>query len=160
MDNGISSWVSSNQSIKKADVLLHNIKGIQSTLAPRKALQQPWLLKSVSRKELCTKFARMSLYNIATVNNPVVFNCMNVFDVISMACSDRFDLEYLDTTLLPRLYELLSEREGLLPMTESTFTIHQLVHVFQDIKKIGPPRFYWMYGAERLNKYLKGLLKN
>ena len=39
-------------------------------------------------------------------------------------------------------------------------SLHQLVHVFQDIKNNGPPRFYWMYGPERLNKYLKGLLKN
>ena len=107
-----------------------------------------------------TRFARMCLPHLVPGNNRVLNNSLNLFDFISMACSDRFNLEHIDEILLPSLYEVLAEREGLLPGQECTFTIHELVHVFQDIKELGPPRCYWMYSAERLNKYLKNLVRN
>jgi 4-hydroxy-3-methylbut-2-enyl diphosphate reductase IspH len=83
-----------------------------------------------------TRYARMCLPHLIPGNNRVLNNSLNFFDFISMACSDRFNLEYIEDELLPRLYEVLAEREGLLPGQECTFTIHEIVHVFQDIKEL------------------------
>lgn len=87
-------------------------------------------------------------------------NILEIFDLISEGCSDRFNMTKLNNELLPKLYITLSRREGLMPLTEMTYTVHQLVHVFQDIKHTGPPRFIWMYAFERVNKYCKNLIKN
>jgi hypothetical protein len=58
------------------------------------------------------------------------------------------------------IYETLSDHDGLLPPTESTYAFHELAHIGQQITKCGPPVFSNMYKYERFNKYLKNIIKN
>ena len=85
------------------------------------------MLQSATRLMVGTRYARMCLPHLIPGNNRVLNNSLNFFDFISMACSDRFNLECIEAELLPRLYEVLAEREGLLPSQECTFTIHEIV---------------------------------
>jgi hypothetical protein len=62
--------------------------------------------------------------------------------------------------MIPELKSLLANREGLLPSCEMTYALHGIVHVADQIQRIGPPRLSSMYPYERGNKKLKGLIMN
>ena len=49
---------------------------------------------------------------------------------------------------------------GLVPPSESTMTIHELIHIHQQIFDQGAPRFSTLFKFERMNLFLKVLLKN
>ena len=154
-----TNWELSKDEKTKSDKRLSNIKGTIASSFPKKVWEEPWKLKSASKLHYATRYARASLIQCHE-NNAVMKNILNLFDIISMGCSDRFILKELNDNLLPTLYNLLSEREGLVPLPETTYTMHQLVHVFKDVKISGPPRYTWMFGFERANKYCKNLMHN
>jgi hypothetical protein len=56
--------------------------------------------------------------------------------------------------------KLLIYREGLLPPSESTYTVHELVHVVDQIIQLGPPLMSSMFKYEQKNRWIKGLIKN
>jgi hypothetical protein len=61
---------------------------------------------------------------------------------------------------IPELKSILANREGLLPPCEMTYALHGIIHVADQIERIGPPRSSSMYLFERGNKKLKGLIMN
>ena len=62
--------------------------------------------------------------------------------------------------MMKYIYDVVSDHEGLLPPSEATYTLHELVHVAKQIMDCGPPMMVSMFKYERQNKYLKKLLKN
>jgi hypothetical protein len=50
--------------------------------------------------------------------------------------------------------------QGLFPLSEATFSFHQLYHCIADITTVGLLRDHWMFKFERFNKTLEGFIKN
>jgi hypothetical protein len=59
-----------------------------------------------------------------------------------------------------RYIHLMADREGLLPPSESTLPCHEVLHMFYDIPAAGLPRYRNLFKFERINHFLKQLLRN
>ena len=159
MNNSVPNWVLSKEEINIAEKRLSNIKCTNISKVPKFVFSKSHKLKSESRLHYATRYSRCTLYKLGK-NKRFMENLLNVFDIISQGCSDRFNLDELQQTLIPYIIEVFAEREALLPHSEYTFTTHQIIHVFNNIPKSGSPRFVWMFAFERINKLLKNLIKN
>lgn len=99
------------------------------------------------------------LYSDDTINNPY-FTCkLELFDILSQLDSVRFQKTELPS-LLTALTNVLMRHAALFPPSEMTYTLHECVHLVSQISSVGPCRTHNMYKYERMNKYLKGLIKN
>ena len=58
------------------------------------------------------------------------------------------------------MQDCLIEHSALFPPSESTHALHELIHVALQIHKIGPPRFNCLFMYERVNLFLKRMVKN
>jgi hypothetical protein len=58
------------------------------------------------------------------------------------------------------LRETLIEHSMLFPPSESTYALHEIIHVCSQIEKTGPPRFNCLFMFERVNLFLKRMIKN
>jgi hypothetical protein len=103
-------------------------------------------------------FARESLEGKGDA--AVMDNILDLFDIIGYLWRRSFSIKELMEVMIPHLKGLLSNREGLLPPCELTYALHGIIHVADQIQKIGPPRLSSMYSYERANKKLKGLIMN
>ena len=56
--------------------------------------------------------------------------------------------------------DALVEHSAIFPPTEQTYAVHELVHIVQQIPKIGPPKFNNLFMYERINSTLKRMIKN
>ena len=63
-------------------------------------------------------------------------------------------------TLHNNLIEMLILRSGLVPPSECTITLHELVHVCDQVQEIGAPRYSTIYKFEKVNHLLKSLCMN
>jgi hypothetical protein len=89
----------------------------------------------------------------------VTSNILEIFDLITHMTSYEFEISR-HHDFMERIYDILSIHEGLLPPSEATYTLHEMVHIAQQIPFCGPPLMVSMFKYERQNKYLKKLLKN
>lgn len=87
----------------------------------------------------------------------VTTNILNVFSIITALTCHEFCLNDHDQ-LMDYIYDVVSDHEGLLPPSEATYTLHEMVHVAKQIIEVGPPLMVSMFKYERQNKYLKNLL--
>jgi hypothetical protein len=82
-----------------------------------------------------------------------LFNC-----IASLFCGR------IKKSLLPQmnqeLRDTLIEHSLLLPPSESTYALHEIIHVCSQIEKTGPPRFNCLFMFERVNLFLKRMIKN
>ena len=58
------------------------------------------------------------------------------------------------------LQDCLIEHAALFPPSESTYALHELIHCCSQIDEIGPPRFNCLFMFERVNLFLKRMVKN
>ncbi len=52
------------------------------------------------------------------------------------------------------------EHSYLLPPSESTYALHEIIHVCSQIEETGPPRFNCLFMFERVNLFFKRMIKN
>lgn len=52
------------------------------------------------------------------------------------------------------------EHAALFPPSECTYALHELIHVGTQIIQVGPPRFNSLFMFERVNLFLKRMIKN
>lgn len=89
----------------------------------------------------------------------VTENILKLFSIITHLTSNEFEIQE-HNNLMKYIYDALADHDGLLPPSEATYTLHELVHVANQILDCGPPLMVSMFKYERQNKYLKKLLKN
>lgn len=70
----------------------------------------------------------------------VTENTIDLFAIIAYFWQNSFEKEELESTIR-HLKDVLACREGLLPPTESTFCLHEIIHVADQVALAGPPRF-------------------
>jgi hypothetical protein len=63
-------------------------------------------------------------------------------------------------TMQLELQDALIEHSALFPPSESTYALHELIHCCSQINEIGPPRFNCLFMFERVNLFLKRMIKN
>lgn len=84
---------------------------------------------------------------------------LDLFDLLSVLKSGRIKYENL-SGLREKLVNALVQHALLFPPSEQTYALHELIHVCDQIPKIGPPRFNNCYLFERLNLTMKRFIRN
>jgi hypothetical protein len=87
-------------------------------------------------------------------------NICDIFDILSTLNSGRLNGTHVINVLKPKLIKLLVARAGLLPPSECPLTLHELLHICDQVLEIGVPRMSSLFKFERMNLMLKKLLKN
>ena len=54
----------------------------------------------------------------------------------------------------------LVEHSAIFPPCEQTYVLHELIHIVDQIPKIGPAKFNSLFSFERVNATLKRMMKN
>ena len=67
-------------------------------------------------------------------------NLLEIFDIMAALNATRLNVRDIKENLWPRLIEALVRRSGLLPPTESMLTLHELVHICDQVDEVGVPR--------------------
>ena len=92
-------------------------------------------------------------------HSEAIKNMLLFFDLIGVLSSNKLSQEVIND-LGPTCYQLLARRTGLVPPSECTITTHELLHLVDQSTIIGVPRFSNLYKFEKVNKFLKEMLKN
>ena len=93
-------------------------------------------------------------------NHSRAIACMlDIFDLIGLLTSNKLSRASI-MEINGDLVDLLNDRSGLVPPSECTITLHELLHVVDQSLAIGVPRFSNLYKFEKVNKFLKSMLKN
>jgi hypothetical protein len=87
-------------------------------------------------------------------------NICEVLDIISMLNATRLNIQYITEVIKPKLIKALVRRVGLLPPSECMLTLHELLHICDQVVEVGVPRVSSLYKFERMNHVLKSVLHN
>ena len=74
--------------------------------------------------------------------------------------SNRLHVPTVMGELYTGLIDNLIKRSGLVPPRECTTTLHELLHVCDQVQMIGAPRYSTLYKFEKVNKLLKSFCFN
>ena len=92
-------------------------------------------------------------------STPYIENKLKLFDVLRILNSSR--IKGIDVSSIYRItIDGLVEHSGLFPPTEQTYALHELIHIVNQIPRIGPPKFNNLFMYERVNSTLKRMIKN
>lgn len=105
-----------------------------------------------------TTYARWCFRNKG--NTAYTDNICDVYDVMAALNATRLNTTHVRNKIRPRMIAALVKRSGLLPPTESMLTLHEIVHVCDQVEEVGAPRVSSLYKFERMNLVLKQLLQN
>jgi hypothetical protein len=86
-------------------------------------------------------------------------NMLSIFDKMKYLRQYEFDIDEHKEKMTETIRHLCV-REGLLPPCESTYTVHELLHVVEQIPMLGPPMMSSMFKSEQKNKSFQQLIKN
>ena len=87
-------------------------------------------------------------------------NICDIFDIFTSFHASRLDARLVCSVLRTRLISALVTRSGLVPPSECTITLHEVMHICDQIAEIGVPRVSCLYKFERMNHILKALMQN
>ena len=90
----------------------------------------------------------------------IMDNIFEIWDIMGQLNSSQLNVQKVKDDMYPALIKALVARQGLVPPAESTITMHELVHVCDQVWDQGAPRVSTLYKFERINLFLKILLKN
>ena len=100
-------------------------------------------------------------YKLEDVNcRPFVENVLDIFDVMGLLNSSSLKVDKYNDDFMTRLLDAIILRSGLMPPTESTMTLHELLHTCDQVLEQGVTRVSTLYKFERVNHFLKTLLQN
>jgi hypothetical protein len=107
-------------------------------------------------------WATFALYDFSESNEEIqkYFDVkIELFLIISELLTGSINTKTLPN-LRTRAINILIKHSALFPPSESTYALHEIIHVIEQIEYIGPPRYSSMFMFERANLYLKRLVKN
>jgi hypothetical protein len=84
---------------------------------------------------------------------------LNLFQIITNLFSGTFQLDKVELLRI-RALDCLIEHSMLFPPCESTYALHEIIHVIEQIPTLGPPRYSTLFMFERVNLQLKRMIKN
>lgn len=90
---------------------------------------------------------------------PYVANKLKLFDCLRKLNSNRIKLQDVEI-LKKNVIDVLVEHSALFPPCEQTYALHELIHLVDQIPKMGPPKFTNLFSFERVNSTLKRMNKN
>lgn len=132
-----AKWIFSDEAIETVNRKMEMLRGVGAGL--KNPIIQGGGEYSHDKIQFATKYARQVI-DPNTMGDPrVTKNILDLFDFITKLTESEFLENELDG-LLDSLYDLLSDHEGLLPISEATYTLHELVHVTSQIRECGPVR--------------------
>ena len=79
---------------------------------------------------------------------------------MGMLNSSSLKVDKYDKNFMKRLLDAIVKRSGFMPPTESTMTLHELLHTCDQVLEQGVTRVSTLYKFERVNHFLKTLLQN
>jgi len=91
---------------------------------------------------------------------PYVENILEMFDIMGMLHSSTLRVDKFNEDFILRLQDALVRRSGLMPPSESTMTLHELMHTCHQVLEQGVTRVSTLFKFERVNHFLKTLLQN
>ena len=74
--------------------------------------------------------------------------------------SNRLHVPAVRDDVMSHLITYLIDRSGLVPPSECTTTLHELIHICDQVEMIGAPRYSTLYKFEKVNKLLKSFCFN
>jgi len=87
-------------------------------------------------------------------------NILDVFDIMGMLNSSSLKVDKFNEDFMLMLLDAVILRSGLMPPTECTMTLHELIHTCDQVLEQGVNRVSTLYKFERVNHFLKTLLQN
>ena len=82
-----------------------------------------------------------------------------MYDVLRIVSSNKINLN--DVNSIRNLaINALVEHSAIFPPCEQTYAMHELIHIVDQIPKIGPAKFNSLFTFERVNATLKRMSKN
>jgi hypothetical protein len=91
---------------------------------------------------------------------PSIENVLDIFDIMGLLNSSSLKVDKYNTTLINRLRDAIVTRSGLMPPSECTMTLHELMHTCDQVLEQGVSRVSTLFKFERVNHFLKTLLQN
>ena len=90
---------------------------------------------------------------------PYVENILKLYDVLRILNSNKINLSDVNS-IKDLAIDALVEHSALFPACEQTYAFHELIHIVDQIHKIGPAKFNSLFSFERVNATLKRMMKN
>jgi hypothetical protein len=103
-----------------------------------------------------------SAWCFSTMPGAYIQNICSIFSVLAL-CNAPSHLmeEFADGShMKDYLVQTLCKRSGCVPPSECCVTLHELMHVFEQISEIGPNRRSNLFKFEKMNKEMKSYVKN
>jgi hypothetical protein len=150
-------WTLSKNEIDKVN---ENLARVKAPTRIRSPMINNGGANSHDRLIFATQYARAAFKDVNNNVPHIMANMLELFDIIAHLCLYRFHVKDDVDDIFIKLIINLCRREGLLPPCESTYVIHELVHIVDQIHQLGPPMMSSMWKYEQKNKWLKGLIKN
>ena len=91
---------------------------------------------------------------------PYIENVLDIFDIMGMLNSSSLRADKFDEDFMLRLLDAVVMRSGLMPPSDSTMTLHELMHTCDQVLEQGVSRVSTLFKFERVNHFLKTLLQN
>lgn len=150
-------WVLSKKDCKAIDDLCKQVLGwYASEEIPQNVMRAGHALKSHDTIHWATVFGRWCLTGLG----PYTDNLIELYDIMSILNSNRLHGPTVKNKLFPRLIDALITRSGLIPPSECCVTLHEMVHLCEQVLEIGPGRQSTLYKFEKMNKVLKSFGQN
>ena len=150
-------WVLSKEECINMDVMLTKIIGShKSEEIPQRVMRSGKSSKSHDTIHWATTFGRYLLSNRGDYTD----NIVEMYDIMSILNSSKLHGPTIKDKVYPRLIDALIKRSGLIPPSESCVTLHEFLHVCEQVHEIGVARSSTLYKFEKMNKILKGLGQN
>ena len=160
--NEAPSWVLNGTNSKLHDEKLNNVIGVSCTEVPRDVMKYGRVGNSNDTiKYASNGWVSWALYNEENEDAhtfPYTEIKIKLFDIMAKLSCGRI-LKSSLPELEKDLINVLIEHSALFPPTECTYTLHELVHIIKQIKDIGPPRYSTLFKFERVNLFIKKLIK-
>ena len=154
---GVPPWVLSKESCLQKDHKLNRVIGsFTSEEMTKDIMRAGHMNRSHDTIHWANTYAQWCLGK----SGPCTDNILEIFDIISILNANNLHGPTMQHKILPRLIDALIIRSGLVPPSECCVTLHEMMHVCEQVLQIGTPRNSLLYKFEKLNKILKGFLQN
>jgi hypothetical protein len=87
-------------------------------------------------------------------------NILDIFDVMCTLNSSRLHGHTTRHATYKQLIDALVLRSGLVPPSECCVTLHELIHICEQVTDVGPPRHSTLYKLEKMNKVMMLFVQN
>ena len=101
-------------------------------------------------------FAQRSLGN----KNTYTDNLLNIYNIMGILNASRLHVPTVTTDVRDNLLKALTTRSGLVPLSECTVTLHEMMHLIDQVQEVGSCRHSTLFKFEKMNKVMKGCVKN